>query len=650
VLATGGDDGFLRLRDGIPGSYRTLPGEYAYAYSTAITNDGSTLATGHLDGAIQLWDLKSGKPIKKLQGHHFRVWSIAFSPDATRMVSAGGNGDDTVPGDIRVWDTTTWKMVHEMPAHDDLVFAVAVSPDNRIIASGSRDQSLRIWDLRTGKPIHTLHQGGWVRNVAFTPDGKRVYTCGNDGLLRWWDPIKGTHEGSKSFSPLGLERLQLSPDGKFLGLSLRTASRKYVTALWSIEKGELVRQFRGEYAGQINALAFSPDGRILASGGGHYQTSPRFLAGPGGPWVMTAPGPKDSRNPPATTPTCEIHCWDVTTGNILVELPGHKYWLEAVHFTPDGKELITAGGVVGQPGEIRLWDTPGFRPKAVLPGRGGSFTCGRFSPDGTRFATGSTTALVVVWDVAKALAGDGSARIELKGHKQLIRNLAWSADGSRLVSSSEDGVVKLWDAVKGEEILTITAHAAAVYGVAISPDGTMIATAAGDWKNIAKGEVRVWDAAKSTELFRLPSTEFSAWGVAFTGDGKLITAHQEETAVRIFDIATRKELKALTFSTAARGLALSADGKWLGITAQANGIVKLWEVGTWREAHEVVAHPGKVVFSIDFAADKQTVLTAGGDGAAVVWKFPGGEWKLPDYVPPAPKTPRPEPEMIPPPK
>jgi len=643
VLATGGDDGLLRLRDAIPGSYRTLPGDYPYAFSTAISDDGTILATGHLDGVIRLWDVKTGKPIRKLEGHAFRVWSMAFSPDGTRLVSGGGNWDDTVQGEIRIWDTTTWKLVREVPAHDDLVFAVAVSPDNKTIASGSRDQSLRTWELATGKPIHTMRLGGWVRNLTFTPDGKRIYTCGNDGQLRWWNAAKGEPEGNASVGTLAIERLKLSPDGKLLGLALRNDSRRYSTALWSIEKNELVRQCRGDYPGQINALAFSPDGRILASGGGHYQTNPRAQAGPGGPWVMTSAS-RDSRSTPATVPVCEIRCWDVASGNVLAELPGHKYWLEAVQFTADGTEFITAGGAVGQPTQIRLWNAAGLRPKALLPSGGGALTCGRFSPDGTRFATGTTKGTVAVWDVGKALTGDASGKRLLTGHKQLVRTLAWSSDGTRLVSSSDDGMVKVWDVAKGEAVLSIAAHAASVYGVAISPDGTMIATAAGDWKNKAKGEVRVWDAVKGTELFRLPTTEVSVWGVAFTKEGKLITAHQEETAVRVFDVASRKELTNLSFATAARGLAVSSDGKWLGITAQTNGLAKVWEVGSWREAHEVSAHPGKVVFSIDFAPDQETILTAGGDGAAVVWKFPGGVWRLPEFAPPAPKA-RPAPGL-----
>src|SRR5262249_60396444 len=112
--------------------------------------------------------------------------------------------------------------------------------------------------------------------------------------------------------------------------------------------------------------------------------------------------------------------------------------------------------------------------------------------------------------------------------------------------------------------------------------------------------------------------------VALTSDGKLIVAHSYNTAVRVCDVKSGKELKALTAPTPARGLTLSPYGKYFGITAQSNGIIKVWETGSWREAFELPAHPGKVVFSIDFATDRQTILTAGEDGgSATVGEYGG---------------------------
>jgi WD40 repeat protein len=480
-----------------------------------------------------------------------------------------------------------------------------------------------------------MHAGP-VRTLAFTKDGKRLFSGGFDGRLQWWDPVAGTALDGRALGVQAIERIRLSPDGKTLGLALKTENNAGYAALWDIEKSELVRKF-APHDGQVNDVEFSPDGRMLVSVGGRYEVDTRFEAGPVGPWTVSVSVTRSGKTTTRQAPASEIRLWDVVSGGSLAALPGHKHWVETVHFTADGSRLITVGGVAGQPGEIRISETAGLRPTAVLAASNGGLTCGRFSPDGSRFATGSTDGTLILWDVTRALAGDGSSKKVIPAHKGLVRNLAWTKDGSRLVTSGEDGVVKVWDPKTDESVLTITAADRPVYGVAVSPDGTMIATAAGDWKNRKNGQVRVWDAIKGTELFRLPDADAPAWGVAFTADGHLIAAQMGETAVRVFDIKSKKVVRSLTAATEARALSVSADGNWVAITAQANGLVKVWETGNWREAYEVPAHPGKVVFTVDFAADGQTMLTAGGDGTAVVWKVPGGSWKIPEYVPPPPR-------------
>lgn len=646
VLATGGDDRVLRLRDAIPGRFRMVQGDYGCTYSAAISPDGSTLATGHLDGTIQLWEFKTGRLLRKLPGRALRVWSLAFSPDGTRLVSGGGDWDGNVPGEIRVWDTATWKVVHQIPAHDDLVFQIAVSPDGKTIASCSRDTTVRTWELATGKPVHVLRgHAAAVRTIAFTKDGKRLYSGGFDGRLEWWDPVSGKAIDGKSLGVQAVERIRLSPDGKTLALALKTASNEGYPALWDVEKNEVTREL-GRHDGQVNDVAFTPDGKTLVSAGGRYTTKHEYQPGPIGPWCVTIPfTPKGKATTTRFAPTSEMRFWDVTTGSRVAAIAGHKYWVENVQFTPDGAHMVAVGGTAGQPGEVRIWEVAGIRAKAVLTGHTNGLTCAQFSPDGRRLATGSIDTTVILWDVAKALGGDASARTALKGHKGIVRCVAWSADGSRLVSSGEDGLVNVWDPATGQNLLAIRAHDRPVYGVAFSPDGKWVATAAGDWKNKKSGEVRVWNAADGSEVFRLPDSPYPVWAVRFTKDGRLITGHTEETALRVFDVATKKEVRALTAPTTTRGLSVSPDGRYVGITAQTNGIVKVWEADTWREAYEINAHPGKVVFSVEFAPDRRTVLTAGGDGAVVVWKVPGGEYMLPDFVPPPPKMPKlPQPE------
>ncbi len=645
VLAVGGDDKVLRLRDAVPGGYRRLPGEYACTYSTTLSPDGKILATGHQDGVIRLWDFAAGKLLKEIKGHTHRVWSLAFAPDGSRLVSGGGDWHQNTPGELRIWNTSTWKATHELKAHQDLIFQVAVSPDNRVVASCSRDGTILTWEMATGKMIHKLHgHPDAVRCIAFTKDGKRLYSGGFDDQLHWWDVKSGRAIDSQAIGVVAIERMRLSPDGKTIALALKTGNNAGYPALWSIEKSQIVSRFEQD-AGQVNDVAFTPDGKTLISVGGRYTAGPYYRAGPIGPWGFDETAAVTGK-PPLTrfAPSSAIRLWDIASGRSIAELPGPKFWIETVVVTDDGSKLVAASGVENQPGDVRIYDLAGVRPKAILAGHTSGLTCACFSPDGLRLATGSIDTTVIVWDVAKSLSGDTSNKIVLKGHKKMIRSLAWSPDGSRLISSSEGGEVILWDPNRANALWTIAAHDRPVYGIAFSPGGKLIATAAGDWKNKKKGEVRVWDAAKGTEVFRLPDSVSPAWGVAFTTDEKLIATYSGEDAVRIFDLTTHKPVRTLTAPTAARGLTISPDGKYVGMTAQANGIIKIWEAKAWREAFELSAHPGKVVFTIDFAADHQTVVTAGGDGAVVIWKMPGGAYKLPEFVPPATPIPRKQPD------
>jgi WD40 repeat protein len=643
VLATGGDDGVLRLRRGAPGAYRPIAGDFPAVFTAVMSPDGSVLATGHLDGTIHVWDTKTWKELHKLDRHAHRVWALAFSPDGTRLVSGGGNWDDTQPGEVRVWDTATWKTVHEVAAHDDLVFSVAVAADNKTFATGSKNGSIIVWDLGTVKPGLTLQGGGSARCLWFAPDS-RLFSCGAGHLLQWWDPKTGKLLGTGNGRFVNSERFAPTPDGKHLALAAKVGNTEFVAGLWDVEKNDLVREFAGRHVGQINAIAVSPDGRTVVTGGGEYNTAPRFVAGPGGPWGVPITVNKDGRATLDHRPACELKCWDLETGKPVTDLAGHKFWAETIAFSPDGTTLITAGGVKDQPGELRTWDGSALRPITSVKA-GGGLSCGQFSPDGRLFATGTTNGGVALWTVTDALAGTEGR--PLGRHNGLVRSVAWSRDGKLLASSGEDGGVQVWTAPFEGPPKTFPAHDRTVYGLAFSPDGTRLVTAAGDYKTRKAGEVRIWDPVAGAEVFRLPDAPETVWGVAFLGPDQLLTAQSGTAVVKVWDLKTRKEQRSLTAPLTARGLSVSPDGKWVVLTSGNAGTIKVWEAGTWREAHEVDGHPGEVVFGADFAADGQTVLSAGGDGAAVVWKLPGGDWKLPEFTPPPPRRQTPvAPKMI----
>ena len=211
--------------------------------------------------------------------------------------------------------------------------------------------------------------------------------------------------------------------------------------------------------------------------------------------------------------------------------------------------------------------------------------------------------MVFVCSVAGLLAGADRPDRAIGKHPAMIRAVEWSPDGKQLAWSGEDGLVQIFTYPFDRPTRRIDAHDRPVYGLAFSPDGTRLATAAGDYRTHKTGEVRVWDTATGAEVVRLPDNPEPVWAVAFRGPDQLLTAQADPAALKGWDLKTRKVVKTLTAPQTARGLSVSPNGKWVGLTGGTGGLIKVWEAGTWREAYEVIGHPGKVVFGLDFGAD-----------------------------------------------
>jgi WD40 repeat protein len=167
---------------------RTLDGHLAAIRSLSLSQNGQILASGSSDNTIKVWDVPTGRLLHTLEGHTGPVWSVALSKDGQTLIS--GSEDTTV----RVWDLRT-EGSRVLAEHAAVVYAVALSPDGETIASGSADKTIRMWDLATGELIRTLGEPGGhrdtVRAVAFSPDGKQLASAGWDGFVKSWDAATG---------------------------------------------------------------------------------------------------------------------------------------------------------------------------------------------------------------------------------------------------------------------------------------------------------------------------------------------------------------------------------------------------------------------------------------------------------------------------
>ena len=336
TIAGGNWSGTIYLWDAITGvRIRTLTGHTGNVESVAFSPDGSTLASGNLGyDSINLWDAITGVHIRTLTGHTGNVESVAFSPDGSTIASA--SWDDT----IRLWDAVTGAHKQTLTGHTRPVNSVSFSPDGSTLASGSWDHTIRLWDAATGAHKQTLtgHTGG-VLSVSFSPDGSTIASGSWDHTIRLWDAVTGAHKRTLTGHTRPVNSVVYSPDGKTLAsgegwtdylipLEGRNDNTIWTIRLWNAVTGVPKRTLTG-HTDDIESVAFSPNGRILASG----------------------------------SDDGTIRLWDAASGAPKRTFTRHTDDVESVSFSPDGRTIASGSG----DGTILLWElTPSADTSTIV--------------------------------------------------------------------------------------------------------------------------------------------------------------------------------------------------------------------------------------------------------------------------------------------
>ena len=257
IASCSSNDEDVRLWDPQTGKVTArLDGHKRWAYTVAFSPDSHKLASGDLDGMVIVWDVRTKAKIYTLKAGS-AVADVAFSPDGQILASAHDNHT------IRLWDLGTGKSIVTLNGHTDEVWCAEFSPDGKKLCSGSLDETVRIWDVATGKLCATLkgHSEG-IRKVKFSSDGKTVRSTSHDQTIRQWDVGSLKIRSTVSIKqPDGFIAMAFSADNK----TLATSDEKRVLTLWDVATGKSKRTIKLE-KGNSYALAFSPDGKRLATG------------------------------------------------------------------------------------------------------------------------------------------------------------------------------------------------------------------------------------------------------------------------------------------------------------------------------------------------------------------------------------------------
>ena len=434
--------------------------------SVSFSPDGKTLASGSFDGKVKLWDMaeaKSPQPAKlaKISGEAQQGWMGIPLPnplvvevrDQYNNLNPGGQVEFSVTegggklngqsdfervtadadGRARISLTLGHTLVNtveatplgvslaqnqsvvftitlspyifsSLQAHSEAVYDLSLSPDGKTLATGSLDNTVKLWDMETKEYIGTLEgHSNYINAVSFSPDGMRLASCSRDNTVRLWDmethteiATLGGHERSVLGVAFSLDGTRLASGGR---AELNDADGQ--VKLWDVETQTNIATLEG-HTGLVWSVAFSPDGKTLAT----------------------------------VSSDATVKLWDVDTQTNITTLEGHEDSVLSVAFSLDGKTLTTGSS----DNTVKLWDVATRTNIATLEGHTGTVWSVAFSSDGKTLATASSDATVKLWDV------DTQTNIAiLEEHTQIVWSVAFSPDGKTLISGSGDGAVKFWD-------------------------------------------------------------------------------------------------------------------------------------------------------------------------------------------------------------
>ena len=485
------EDSSLDVLDAATGkSVRAIAMEHGEdAFVISLSPDGSHVATGSFSPgheAVRLREVATGKEIATAQGHFNATTSIDYSPDG-KLIATGSN-DQT----MRVWDGSTLQPISVIRGHTGPVRLVMFTPDSKHLLSWGDDSSLRLWDPVTGEPLAALlgHRGLPV-HLQCSQDGAYVISRDNQFTYRFWDLAHLERQVLRGHTSYVYD-VAMSSDGT------RAASAAWdgTVRLWDLATGTPAGVLEHEFATDekvIGGVAFSPDGKLLAS-----------------------------------VPRNDTVCiWDVATGKRRHALKAATgSWLGDPHLAFNRQGTLLAQG--GGNGVVHLWDPESGKPAGEFASRGSAVNDVAFSPDGTVLASVDEKTLRI-GDIATH-----EFTAVLTGHAEVIERVAFSNDGKFIATASHDKTARIWDA-KSHQQLAVLNHGSALYGIAFSPDNTRLATACGD------NTIRLWDLATYQEVAELRGHGAYVHAVAFSPDGTRLVSASGDFTVRVWDTLSPRQ-------------------------------------------------------------------------------------------------------------
>ncbi|RKU29506.1 hypothetical protein C6497_06245 [Candidatus Poribacteria bacterium] len=504
--------------------------------SVSFSPGGDIFATAH-GSTLELWDTLTGQKTHTFSGEENEFNTIQFSPDGSILATHYTNGR------VRLWDTHTWREKHfTQLQQQDSVSMVLFSSDGSKLVYGHGNGTVTIWNVLTGEHLNTLSESNnGVRSLAINVDESILASGHLFGTIQIWD--LGTGQLIKTWNIETSENEDIPYHDRHVKTiiylsfnsganTLVSQSETGVIKIWDLATGQQIKELSGFNKEQISASIFSPDGKIVAFGGGRG----------------------------------EIRRWNVLTGEYIDSFLENTGYISSIVYSPNGETLASGSW----DGGIRLLDTQSGGQKVIYKDTIDDITCLSYSSDGKRLAGGTRNRDIHIFDLST------EQKIHtLKGHNSDVYSVAFSPDGNTLASGERNHSLHLWDIPTGRLKKVIKEHTHYVSDVLFTPDGKTLISGSWDYT------IRFWDA--DTGEYRKTIEWVTISCLALSADGKILAAgsvfsgDNVYNSIRLWDIKTGKVLNTLYGHTnSISSVNFSPNGEML-VSSSHDGIVILWD-------------------------------------------------------------------------